>query len=300
MIGGLTAQGVSPERITVVAPSDATRQRLRFQFRVAVRALPDTTWHATDVMVLAVKPQHLGEALLALRPWLSGQLVVSLVAGVRIPTLRQLLGTSRVVRAMPNVAARVGHGMTGLLASPELEPDDRSTATSLAMAVGRCMWVNSEAQLDAVTALSGMTSSSSTRVQRPPPAPAMRARASSRSFRRHSSNLAFGTRSFSESKALMSRSSRSMSWFPTIATRPAEPAGSAALMEVAVSAAFGHSPALRTCRPRATLFTPADVTRRYRFCGSTSRLAADGRFVPCSSSRFTSATDQASPLRSLA
>ncbi len=155
MIGGLTAQGVSPERITVVAPSDATRQRLRSQFRVAVRALPDTTWHATDVMVLAVKPQHLGEALLALRPWLSGQLVVSLVAGVRIPTLRQLLGTSRVVRAMPNVAARVGHGMTGLLASPELEPDDRSTATSLAMAVGRCMWVNSEVQLDAVTALSG-------------------------------------------------------------------------------------------------------------------------------------------------
>lgn len=155
MISGLIAQGILPEWITVVAPSDATRQRLRSQFRVAVRALPDTAWHASDVMVLAVKPQQLREALLALRPCLSGQLIVSLVAGVRIATLSELLGTSRVVRAMPNVGARVGHGMTGLLASPELELDDRATATSLAMAVGRCMWVDCEAQLDAVTALSG-------------------------------------------------------------------------------------------------------------------------------------------------
>lgn len=155
MIGGLIAQGILPERITVVAPSDASRQRLCSQFRVTVRALPDTAWHATDVMVLAVKPQQLREALLALRPWLSGQLIVSLVAGVRIATLSEMLGTSRVVRAMPNVAARAGHGMTGLLASPDLELDDRTTATSLALAVGRCMWVDCEGQLDAVTAISG-------------------------------------------------------------------------------------------------------------------------------------------------
>ncbi|WP_273660675.1 pyrroline-5-carboxylate reductase, partial [Pseudomonas aeruginosa] len=85
----------------------------------------------------------------------AGGLIVSLIAGVRMDTLQRLFQSSRLVRAMPNTPALIGQGMTGLVAPIQLDAADRAIASALALAVGQCLWVENDEQLNAVTALSG-------------------------------------------------------------------------------------------------------------------------------------------------
>ena len=70
-------------------------------------------------------------------------------------TLQRLFQSSRLVRAMPNTPALIGQGMTGLVAPIQLDAADRAIASALALAVGQCLWVENDEQLNAVTALSG-------------------------------------------------------------------------------------------------------------------------------------------------
>ena len=93
-----------------------------------------------------------------LRP-LQGQfadkLVISIVAGAEISTIANLLGTERVVRVMPNTPALVQTGAHGLYATEYVDAKDRELASQVLAATGLTIWVNSEAQIDAVTAVSG-------------------------------------------------------------------------------------------------------------------------------------------------
>ncbi|SUV84695.1 pyrroline-5-carboxylate reductase [Bordetella pertussis] len=111
--------------------------------------------------VYAVKPQHMREAVAGTRPWLRPDtLIVSVAAGIRADTLAGWLGEpgqpwQRLVRCMPNTPALVGAGMTGLAALPGVTPQDRELAGQLLTSVGEVVWVDGDAGLDAVTALSG-------------------------------------------------------------------------------------------------------------------------------------------------
>lgn len=155
MITGLIACGVPARQIRVVAPSSSTRQRLRETFGVSTQTAPHADFGRSDVLVLAVKPQQLQAAVRDLLPHMTGGLIVSLVAGVSMDTLQRLFNSSRVVRAMPNTPALLGQGMTGLTAPVELDATDRAVASALATAMGQCLWVEGDEQLNAVTALSG-------------------------------------------------------------------------------------------------------------------------------------------------
>ena len=86
---------------------------------------------------------------------LDGKLVISIVAGAEIATLSALLGTDRIVRVMPNTPALVQTGAHGLFANEEVGNDDRELASQVLASTGLTIWVNSEAQIDAVTAVSG-------------------------------------------------------------------------------------------------------------------------------------------------
>ena len=106
-----------------------------------------------DILVLAVKPQLLGAAAVPvaarLRP---DTLIVSIMAGVSAAAVSQAFGGRRVVRTMPNTPARIGQGVTALYAT---HPETRASAETLMAAVGACLWLDNEAQFDAVTAVSG-------------------------------------------------------------------------------------------------------------------------------------------------
>ncbi|HPU51276.1 MAG TPA: pyrroline-5-carboxylate reductase [Burkholderiaceae bacterium] len=164
LIGGLLgrarpgAAGGSTDtpRITVIDPEPAQRERLGREFGVSAVAGLAPGAAPCDVLVLAVKPQQMREALAPLAAHARQALVISVAAGIRAADLaRWLGGHTRVVRTMPNTPALIGAGITGLWASPELPRADRELAQRIVNAVGESLWVEQEAMLDAVTAISG-------------------------------------------------------------------------------------------------------------------------------------------------
>ncbi|WP_055325178.1 pyrroline-5-carboxylate reductase [Ralstonia solanacearum] len=156
LIGGLIARGAQGANIVVVDPTEAARAHAVQTWGATADAAPGAELADRDVIVLAVKPQQMREVCAQLAPHLGDSLVLSVAAGIRIQDLsRWLNGHARIVRAMPNTPALSGRGMTGLAADAGLSGTDRDTASAIANAVGKSVWVPGEAQIDAVTAISG-------------------------------------------------------------------------------------------------------------------------------------------------
>lgn len=156
LIGGLLANGRAPGTIRVADPSGSQRELLRTRFGVEVAETASGLLDGSEVIVLAVKPQQMREVATTIAGALSGQLVISIAAGIRLDDLsRWLGGHQRIVRCMPNTPALIGAGITGMAAMPGLSEADRDAAESLLAAVGQTLWVAGESMLDAVTAISG-------------------------------------------------------------------------------------------------------------------------------------------------
>lgn len=155
LIGGLLGKGFTAARISVVEISEENRARLQTSLGVrAVNSLADGVT-GSDAIVFAVKPQQLREVAQQLAPLLDGQLLISIAAGIRTGDLARWSGSQTVVRAMPNTPALIGRGMTGLYALPAVGAAQREQAQNILAAVGETLWLQDEAMLDAVTAISG-------------------------------------------------------------------------------------------------------------------------------------------------
>lgn len=158
LIAGLLRRGMPAARIHVAEPVQALREALQADFGVDVHAdAAAATGHA-GLWVMAVKPQVMrgvcealaGEAATA-RP-----LVVSIAAGITGAQLdRWLDGNQAIVRAMPNTPALLGAGVTGLHANAQVSPQQRTQAEQVLASAGRTVWIEDEAKMDAVTAVSG-------------------------------------------------------------------------------------------------------------------------------------------------
>lgn len=154
LIGGLISRGLPPTRITVSDPVEDIRL---FLAEKDVHVTDDNVAaiRDADIVVFAVKPQVLASVLKPLKGLCDGKLVMSIVAGAEIATLSYLLETDRIVRVMPNTPALVQTGAHGLYANEIVQAKDRELASQVLAATGLSIWVNSEAQIDAVTAVSG-------------------------------------------------------------------------------------------------------------------------------------------------
>ncbi|RPH42936.1 MAG: pyrroline-5-carboxylate reductase [Burkholderiales bacterium] len=156
LLGGLIARGATAASLAAIDPSEAQRASLETRFGIATHPAPSDAALDADVVVLAVKPQQMREAVAAVAPHLRAPLLLSVAAGVRAVDLsRWLGGYGRIVRTMPNTPALVGLGATGLAPLAGATPADRTLAAAIMGAVGETVWVDDEAKLDAVTALSG-------------------------------------------------------------------------------------------------------------------------------------------------
>ena len=156
IIGGLLKKGYAADALRVVEIDAAARAKLAQQYAVATFERIDAAAVAGDCVVLAIKPQNMREVATALRPHIKQQLVISIAAGIRSTDLaRWLGGYARLVRAMPNTPALVGAGCTGLYAMPGATKEDYAHAEAILGAVGTTLKVESEEQLDAITAVSG-------------------------------------------------------------------------------------------------------------------------------------------------
>lgn len=143
--------------VVVADPSSERRALLVDVYGVESEADNATAITGANLIVLAVKPNHVRAVAEQIRPSLQpNQLVVSVAAGITLAALQAWLGGhSALVRAMPNTPAMVGSGATGLYAPPSLTPIQRNMAESLMRSVGLVQWVAAESDMDAVTALSG-------------------------------------------------------------------------------------------------------------------------------------------------
>lgn len=158
LIGGMIARGADPTRVRVADPVPAVREALTADFGVQTFATATEAVDQATVWVLAVKPQvmrtvcaEVVDIARSARP-----LAVSIAAGLSSAQLsRWLGGDAAVIRAMPNTPSLIGAGMTGLFANSRVDDTQRDQAERLLDAVGPTAWIDDEAQMDAVTAISG-------------------------------------------------------------------------------------------------------------------------------------------------
>ncbi len=155
LIGGLLKRDFAAAQLRVVEINSDNRARLQQEFGVTATAELAVGIAGSDVIVLAVKPQQLRDVARQLAPLLSGQLLVSIAAGIRAGDLARWLGSHNVVRAMPNTPALIQSGVTGLYALPEVSKVHCGAAQTILSAVGSTLWLEDEAMMDAVTAISG-------------------------------------------------------------------------------------------------------------------------------------------------
>lgn len=155
VIGGLVASGRSGASILVVEPFEAQRERLRSAHGVTAMAAADASLAQAALVVWAVKPQLFREAAAPASSHIGRALQLSVMAGIRSDAIAAAAGTERVVRAMPNTPALIGQGIAGLYARSAVTAGDRALVEQVLAPTGQTLWVAREADLDAVTALSG-------------------------------------------------------------------------------------------------------------------------------------------------
>ncbi|HOY70434.1 MAG TPA: pyrroline-5-carboxylate reductase [Methylotenera sp.] len=159
IIGGLKTNGFAMQAMTVIEPETDKRAQLSAQFGVQnadtyVEKMDSKT--AGEIILLAVKPQQLRAVCQQLAPKLSSQLVISIAAGIRTTDIsRWLNGHAAIVRVMPNTPAQIQAGVSALYAMPNVTAEQRAQANQVLSAVGLTLWLDDEAKMDVITAISG-------------------------------------------------------------------------------------------------------------------------------------------------
>lgn len=152
LLEGWMAKGVPASSVWVIEPrpSDWLKGLDGLHLNEALPPSP-------AVVVIAVKPQMMGEALPRIAAMGGGgSLYLSIAAGTPLARFEELFGkASPIVRAMPNTPAAIGHGITALIGNGAAGASDMDLADALMAAVGETVRLDNEAQMDAVTALSG-------------------------------------------------------------------------------------------------------------------------------------------------
>lgn len=157
LVNGLVASGHDPKQLWVSDINPEPLGGLSASLNINVTQSNQEVINTVDVVVLAVKPQILAQVAKELAPHIhQRQLVVSIAAGINQASLSKWLGADiAIVRCMPNTPALVLTGATALYANDKVSPEQRDLAETILRAVGIALWVDTESELDAVTAVSG-------------------------------------------------------------------------------------------------------------------------------------------------
>ena len=158
IIGGLLDSGHPAASISAADPVPESLEKRSKMAPIRVTADNAEAVAGADVVILAVKPQVMAEASDSIAPTVqaNGALTISIAAGITIASLQGRLGDdAAIVRCMPNTPALLGLGASALYGNAGVSTTQRGYAEDILSAVGVCTWVDSEAALDAITALSG-------------------------------------------------------------------------------------------------------------------------------------------------
>lgn len=158
LIGGLIAKGFAPANLFASDPNTDALQALAQRTGITACENNHALVQHAEVLVLAVKPQVMQSVLTDMAAAVRAKkpLLISIAAGISIENICQWLGGEiAVVRCMPNTPALVQLGASGLYANNSVSTQQREQAQNILAAVGIALWLDSEEQIDAVTAVSG-------------------------------------------------------------------------------------------------------------------------------------------------
>ena len=155
MLTGWLAQGLEAKQVAAIEPYPSDEINALVARGVRLNPAPDEVG-AVAALVIALKPQMFREAEPMLRSFAGpATLVISIMAGATIASIREVCGGGAVVRAMPNTPAAIGRGITVAVAAKDVTAEQRAVSDALLHAIGSVEWVGDEALMDAVTAVSG-------------------------------------------------------------------------------------------------------------------------------------------------
>lgn len=158
LVSGLVNQNYPSEAIWVCDKHAEKLSQLEQSFGVQTTSHIPEACAAADILVLAVKPQDLKTALISICENLKEQpmLIISIAAGIRTKTITEWMGYPLpIIRAMPNTPALIGSGACGLYATEDVSDKQKTLAQLLLSVSGITVWVDDEAEMDIITALSG-------------------------------------------------------------------------------------------------------------------------------------------------
>lgn len=159
MLEGWLRRGLDPGQVTVIDPlvEESRRQALEWEGVIFETSAADVAPADFRVLVIAVKPQIIDQALAEIRHLAAPEtVVVSIAAGIRLDRLEMAFAAGQpIVRAMPNTPAQVGQGMTVAIGNGSPSADQRTVVDALLATIGQVAWIGDEALMDAVTAVSG-------------------------------------------------------------------------------------------------------------------------------------------------
>ena len=157
MLSTMLDKGLNyPQAVSVSDVNQARRNHLGEEYSVFTTGSNLEALSRGDVIILAIKPQHMDEVLTELKGKLKpSQLVLSIIAGAKTRTLQNGLKHHSIVRAMPNTPAQIGQGITVWTATAEVSKKQKSWASSILGAMGKEIYAADERYLDMATAISG-------------------------------------------------------------------------------------------------------------------------------------------------
>jgi len=157
LIGGLVNGGYDPKTIIASNPSSEKLILLKNKFNINITNDNKEAARQADVIVFAVKPNKIATVCQELSSIVNkDKLIISLAAGIQTKQIHQWLEHSLpIIRCMPNTPALIGSGASALFANENVTRSQKQFAESLLRSVGLCIWIDSEDQIDTITALSG-------------------------------------------------------------------------------------------------------------------------------------------------
>ncbi len=156
LLKGWLDNGLDKRAVLVIDPAPPA-DSVTFLSDAGLAAQPTVPAGTTaKVIVVAVKPQIIGEVLPALRPLVGRDtIVLSIAAGTTLKQLAAGIGDGAIVRSIPNTPAQVGRGITVAIANARADRAAKALVTTLLEAVGEVIWVDKEGMIDSATAVSG-------------------------------------------------------------------------------------------------------------------------------------------------
>lgn len=154
--GLLSRELFAAKNVRVGEPVETRRADLTSRYGLQAFPTNSESIQGADIVILAVKPQHLGGAMVEIKGKIASEaLVLSIVAGAKIETIGQGLAHDRIVRVMPNTPAQIGEGMSVWTATQSVGASEREIASQILSCLGKEIFAPEEKYLDMATAVNG-------------------------------------------------------------------------------------------------------------------------------------------------